>query len=439
MRLPQGDAAANFSLRVAVHAFDNLGAKSERSAEASLQSAPFVRPADEPSMANLTGAMLASMPREAFAVQRMVQAISSALAEGAAASLTDGRAAREQLLKALQGVAGGTLSAEVGAGLAATLADATAAQAQISEQAVDTGLQVALAIAAAAHIGADEAAMAGLSGSASNLLGGASARHADGVRGIAPASAGAAARGERVAKLVEKIAHVGSGARLAGEAPLRISQPAFALESRRATPAELLSAGGTLGGGGEVQVPTGALQRVAQQGGGAAGVVRAQLVAWSGSGPYFDAGDGMGGAGREGAGGREGAARASSVLSVSFFDDEGGHLDVSGLGAEPIVLSLKRDTRVNATQGAAAERALPVVWCTHWDVRAGAWAVDGLGTLEPESGDMRCAVSHLSAFSTFMGPPPTFNKLSFSRLTELPSPVQPEPFLSRPGLCGAHS
>ena len=109
----------------------------------------------------------------------------------------------------------------------------------------------------------------------------------------------------------------------------------------------LLSSGGTLGERAEVHVPPAALQRVVQAvarpGGARLPLLRTVVVSWSGHGPHYGAGETLGtrtalsAAARDGPKGRRdtmrgaGASIASGVLSVSFFDDDARHVNVSGL------------------------------------------------------------------------------------------------------------
>ena len=107
----------------------------------------------------------------------------------------------------------------------------------------------------------------------------------------------------------------------------------------------------------------------------------------------------------------------SGVLTVSLFGGASGQrLVVEGLSA-PIELELA----LPASGGSGAGGAQDVYWCTHWD--GARFSVDGRGRVRRGAGGRRsvaCRVNHLTDFAAFIGPPPSFNKMS-AEIWKLPS------------------
>jgi hypothetical protein len=332
----------------------------------------------------------------------------------------------------------------VAVGCLGTVAAITSSADQMSSEATDGAVNVLTSLAE--HLQPTDASLAGEA--VASLLGATEAVAKNEASGggseNAAANAAAAQRGVQLSNVLEQVSVSLGGDLVAGERPAVIATDRFKL-SAHAGHADVemrVDADADSGrrrrlidapGGASVAFASGALE--------GRPATMTQMVEWEGAGPHFWAGKNLT-ASRDWARSHEDlTTMGSSVLTVSFFNDMGGKVDVVDLTTPAIVslvvpgheatggirkqleqLSLemlrKRAKGYNATgldrvetKQQMIELLLDIpeialvasaVYCTYWDTVSLQWKVDGAGVVRrvEDTFVADCTTSHFTGKST---------------------------------------
>lgn len=324
----------------------------------------------------------------------------------------------------------------VAAGCLGTVVAVTSSANQMSSEATDGALNVLKSLAE--HLQPSDASIAG--NAVASLLGATEAVARNEARGDGSENAAAAQRAVQLSNVLDRVSVSLGSDLVAGERPAVIATDRFKLSAHA----------GQMGIGMQVDAAAGSgrRRRLIDAPGGASvefapGAMEGrptsvtQMVEWEGPGPHFWAGINLT-TSRDWARSHEDlTTMGSSVLTISFFNDTGGKVDVAGL-ATPAIVSLvvpereatggirkqlqqlslevlrKRAKGFNATGVDLAESKQQMIellldipeialvgsaiYCTYWDTVSLQWQVDGAGALR-RVGDTfiaDCSTSHFT-------------------------------------------
>eukprot|EP01043_Picozoa_sp_COSAG02_P030842 COSAG02_NODE_1988_length_10177_cov_3.296388_4_plen_389_part_00 len=324
----------------------------------------------------------------------------------------------------------------VDAGCLGTVAAVTSSANQMSSEATDGAVNVLTSLAE--HMQPADASIAGEA--VASLLGATEAVAQNEARGDGSENAAAAQRAVQLSNILERVS-VSLGSELvAGERPAVIATDRFKLSAHAGQMNIEMQVDAAADSGRRrrlIDAPGGASVAFAPGAMEGRPTSMTQMVEWEGSGPHFWAGKNLT-TSRDWARSYEDlTTMGSSVLTISFFNDTGGKVDVAGLATPAIVslvvpereatrgirkqleqlsleVLLKRAKGLNATGLDLVESkqqmiellldipevalAGSAIYCTYWDAASLQWQVDGAGAFR-RVGDTffaDCLTSHFT-------------------------------------------
>ena len=111
------------------------------------------------------------------------------------------------------------------------------------------------------------------------------------------------------------------------------------------------------------------------------------MIAWDGAGQlFFTRGESPVGSNR--------SKLQSSLLTITFKDEDAGEISVSNLTGDPFIITLSLDGQAELNESAS---------CVHWNSTSSSWVTDG-HLISRTNDTLQCAFNHLTSFGGFVGP-----------------------------------